>query len=383
VSIRRLIVEIDTASLNVTEFCRSHGVSTWFFWDLRRRHRIEGDVVLETRSRAPHRVANKTSLEVEDEVVRTRKHLVDVGLDAGPASIQFALRDLPGVPSESTIWRILSARGLITPDPTKAPKRSRRRFTAERANECWQLDHTSWVLGDGTEVKILNIVDDHSRLLVASVATLSGTGAHALEVFAQAAAVLGWPERFLSDNAKAFRYVLADALAPLGIAAGHSRPYHPQTCGKVERFHQTLKRWLAQQPSATGVAELQDQLDVFRHIYNHHRPHRSLTRQFPATVWELAPKSGPANRPIGQATTVTTTTVNYSRVFSHGWAISIPGKHNGHSALIAITGRTCHVFIDGQLERTLTLDPNRRTQTLYDRPGRPPTPTVREDPRHP
>ncbi len=380
-SIRRLIVEIDPASLNVTEFCRSHGVSTWFFWDLRRRHRIEGDVVLETRSRAPRRVANKTSLEVEDEVVRTRKHLVDVGLDAGPASIQFALRDLPGVPSESTIWRILSARGLITPDPTKAPKRSRRRFTADRANECWQLDHTSWVLGDGTEVKILNIVDDHSRLLVASVATVSGTGAHTLEVFAQVAAVLGWPERFLSDNAKAFRYVLADALAALGIAAGHSRPYHPQTCGKVERFHQTLKRWLTQQPSATGVAELQAQLDIFRHIYNHHRPHRSLTRQFPATVWELAPKSGPANRPIGQPTIVSTGIVANSRVNAGGYTITIPGTYNGCRALTAITGTTCHVFTDGNLTRHFTIDPNRRTQTIYDRPGKPPT--VREDPRHP
>jgi transposase InsO family protein len=247
-SLRRTIIECDPSTFNVTRFCQDHGVSTWFFWDLRRRHRVEGEAVLAPKSRAAHTVANKTPAEVEEAIVRTRKELVDAGWDAGPATIAFHLRDLPGVPHEATIWRILKARGLVIDDPSKAPKAARRSFTAERANDCWQLDDTGWQLADGTEVEILNVLDDHSRLAVASQALPVCTGAATFAVLAAIAAVIGWPARFLSDNATPFRHVLADALGRLGVAAGHSRPYHPQTCGKVERFHQTLKRWLCAQP---------------------------------------------------------------------------------------------------------------------------------------
>jgi transposase InsO family protein len=210
-SVRRLIVEADPGALNVTEFCRQHAVSTWFFWDLRRRVAREGPDALEARSRAAHWIANKTPPVVEDAIVAKRKQLIDAGLDAGPATIAFHLQNLEGVPSESTIWRILKARGFIVDDPTKAPKR----------------------LAAGSDVKILNVIDDHSRLLVASVALTTCTGAAALTAVAEAATVLGWPERILSDNAKAFRYTLAAALAELGVAASRSRPYHPQTNGKV------------------------------------------------------------------------------------------------------------------------------------------------------
>src|SRR5689334_13206617 len=121
-SLRRLVVEVDVDSLNVAQFCRDHAISTWFFWDLRRRYAAEGEVALEPRSRAPKRVANKTPVAIEDLVVAKRKELDDAGLDAGPATIRFHLRRVKGVPSEATIWRILSARGFIVADPSKAPK---------------------------------------------------------------------------------------------------------------------------------------------------------------------------------------------------------------------------------------------------------------------
>lgn len=123
-SVRRLIVKVDTAELNVTEFCAQHGVTTWFFYDLRRRYAAEGEAALELKSRAPHRVANKTLDEIEDAIVAERKRLTDAGLDAGARSIAFYLRHLEGLPSESTIWRILVARGFIVPEPNKAPKGS-------------------------------------------------------------------------------------------------------------------------------------------------------------------------------------------------------------------------------------------------------------------
>ena len=257
-SVRRLIVEVNVDGLNVREFCQQHGVSTWFFYDLRRRWRRDGDAVLEPQSRAPKRVWNKTASDVEDAAVAIRKRLRDAGLDYGPEEVAAELATVvASCPAPATVYRILKARGFVVAEPRKAPKRSRRRFNAARANESWQLDDTTWALADGTEVKILNVIDDHSRLLVASTAMTTCTGAAALAVVADAAATLGWPARFQSDNASIFRHVLADALRPLGVAAAHSRPQHPQTNGKVERFHQTEHKWLAAHEPVDTIADLQ------------------------------------------------------------------------------------------------------------------------------
>jgi len=368
-SVRRLVVEVDLDGLNVRRFCREHGISTWWFYDLRRRH-AAGESI-EPRSRAPRHVANRISGEVEDAIVRARKDLAEFGLDAGPASIESRLLEDPTigmVPSMSTIWRTLKARGLIVPEPAKAPKHSGRRFVAARANECWPLDDTTWSLVDGTEVKIFNVLDDHSRLLVASEAAFSMTGAFALSVVAGAAETLGWPEWFLSDNAKAFRHVLADALAELGVAARHTRAYHPQTNGKVERFHQTLKRWLTKQPAAVTLEELQAQLDVFRHVYNHQRPHRGVGRRRPADVWIEAPKSGPANRPLGATTKLYRGIVHGSTLrLARRWRVTVGATYNHQPALAIVTGLNCHVFVNGHLARNLNLNPNRVDQPLHPR----------------
>jgi transposase InsO family protein len=375
-SIRRLIVEIDPSTINVTRFCAEHGISTWFFWDLRRRFSLEGDKALTPRSRAPRRVANKTPIDIEDAVVAKRKELLDAGHDAGPASIAFELRHLEGLPSESTIWRRLKSRGFIVDDPSKAPKGSRRRFTATRANESWQLDDTTWALADGTEVKVFNVIDDHSRLNVAATAMATCTGSASLRSLAAAAAVLGWPQRIQSDNAKAFRHTLTTALAELGIAAAHSRPHHPQTNGKVERFHQTQKRWLTNQHPADDIDGLQAQLDVFRFHYNHLRSHRGINRQIPAEVWTSAPKSGPADRALTPTSIHTSIVIRGRITVGSRYTISIGNRWEHREALTVISGTNCHVFIDGTLARHLTLDPTRRTQPLHP-------PTERNAPRHP
>lgn len=380
--LRRAIVEADPGTMNVTEFCRSHGVSTWFFWNLRRRYADEGDAALAPKSRAAHHPAGRTSVEVEDAIVAKRKELDDAGLDSGPATIAFHLRELPGLPTESTIWRLLKARGQIVAQPAKAPRHAGRSYTAERANECWALDDWEWALADGTVVHILDVIDDHSRYAVACTALLHCSGAATFEALAEAAPWVGWPARFWSDNAKAFTATLAAALAPLGVAASHTRPYSPRSNGKAERFHQTAQKWIDKQPRATSVAELQAQLEVFRVIYNTQRPHRSLGRRFPADVWINAPKSGPANHPLGRPTKVHTSTVHTGKCNAGRYSISVGTAHNGQHTLTVITDTTAHVFIDGRLIRHLTINPQRRVQPLHDRPGRPTTITEREDPRH-
>ena len=135
--LRRLIVEADVSTLNVAGFCAEHGISRWFFYDLRRRHARDGEVVLEPGSRAPRRVRNRTSTDVEDVVVRLRKELLDAGLDAGPATIWDHLPSLVAgpVPSEATVWRILHRRGLVVPD--------RRRPRSVRGDGSWPSGPTS------------------------------------------------------------------------------------------------------------------------------------------------------------------------------------------------------------------------------------------------
>ncbi|MGH8927943.1 MAG: integrase core domain-containing protein [Acidimicrobiia bacterium] len=385
-SIRRAIVEADLDGLNVTEFCRQHGVSTWLFYQLRRRYRQEGEASLEPRPPIAKLIANRTPVWVEDAIVDLRKELADLGLDAGAATIAFHLPVRLGpevtVPSEATIWRILTRRGFIVPDPKKAPKHSHRSFSAERANECWQIDDTEWSLRDGTAVKIINIVDDCTRVAVASKAVMTCSTAAAFDAFVEGADRWGWPARFLSDNAKAFRHGLTEALHRLGIGAGHSRPYHPQTCGKVERVHQTLKRFLSRQPPAATLGELQDQLDRFIAIYNHQRPHRSLGRRIPAEVHAATPKSGPADRSLGTPTTIHQVKVSNGNCYiGRRYTIAVTAAYTGAAATVIITGTACHIFINGQLIRQLTLDPARRSQPIYHRRGRPIT--VREGSRHP
>jgi transposase InsO family protein len=379
-SLRRAIIEVDPAMLNVAEFCRVHGVSTWFFWDLRRRYGIEGVAVLTPKSRAPRHPAKRTPTEIEDAIVAKRKDLDDAGLDCGAATIAFHLRDLPGLPSESTIWRILTARGMIVATPSKAPTPGGRSYTAERANECWALDDWEWTLVDDSPVKILDVIDDHSRYAVTCTAMTSCTGAGAFEALAGAAAFVGWPTRFWSDNARSFTGALATALAPLGVAASHTRPYSPRSNGKVERFHQTARKWLDKHPRAATIAELQAQLDLFRVIYNTQRPHRALGRRFPADVWTAAPKSGPSDRPVGTTTSVHHSTVHAAKTNAGRYSITIGRAYDHQHTVSVITGTNAHVFINGRLIRQLTLDPTRRTQPLGVRT--PSTLTERKDPRH-
>ncbi|HUF15507.1 MAG TPA: integrase core domain-containing protein [Acidimicrobiia bacterium] len=374
-SIRRLIVEVELEGLNVTEFCAQHGVSTWFFYQLRKRYAAEGEAGLEPRSRAAKTVANRTPDWVEDLVVEKRKELVDAGWDAGPATIWTHLSEslpLELVPSEATIWRILTRRGFITPEPKKAPEHSYRTFAAERANECWQLDDIGYELVDGTAVKIITIIDDCTRLCPRLKAVVSVNGQAAFDAFCAAATRWGWPQRFLSDNANAYKISLAGAVGAIGVDHRHGRPGHPQTQGKVERFHQTLQKWLKAQPSPSNLEALQSQLDDFTDHYNTKRPHRAIGRKPPATIWKQTPKTGPADRPLTTPTSIHRVTVTGGIChINKTYSITIGAAHTGQQATVIITDLTCHVFIAGRLIRQLTLDPTRRYQPLYDRPGRP------------
>ena len=285
-----------------TEIARRHGISRSWLYRLLGRYREGGYAALASRSRRPHSCSHRTSPGLEAAIVALRAELAAAGHDAGPATIAHHLgRRFTAVPSPATVWRILRRHGLVTPQPHKRPRSSFIRFEAALPNELWQADTTHWMLAGGTSVEIVDLVDDHSRLALASAAFPTVRAADVVHVFAEAAARYGLPASVLSDNGAVFsgasrggKVLWESELERLGIRAVHSTPYHPQTCGKVERFHQTLKRYLAKQRPAASLAILQLQLDAFRRYYNSERPHRALRGRTPMVAFRARLKARPA-----------------------------------------------------------------------------------------
>lgn len=183
--------------------------------------------------------------DVEEAIVALRKQLVEAGYDAGAETIARHLREQTGsTRSVATIWRVLSRRGFVTPQPHKRPRPSWHRFQAELPNGRWQADITHRPLADGTDIEIL---DDHSRLLVGCTAHTVFKAGDVVAHLHAAMARHGRPERLLADNGAVFTghyrgrgwAALEREPVALGIALSHAKPYHPQICGKVERLHQT------------------------------------------------------------------------------------------------------------------------------------------------
>jgi transposase len=178
------------------EVARGYGVSRRWVITRVQRFLAEGEPGLVPRSRRPHSSPARTAQAVEDEIVALRKDLDRGGHEAGAATIAAHLQQRHGpgaVPATSTIWRILSARGFVTPQPHKRPKSSYRRFCADAPNERWQLDITHYRLADHTEVEILNMVDDHSRLCLASTTRRIFTAADVDTAFQATTSAYGDP----------------------------------------------------------------------------------------------------------------------------------------------------------------------------------------------
>ncbi len=360
------------------EVARAHGVSKSWVAKLVGRFREEGYGAIEPRSRAPKRIPHRTPDELEDEIVALRKELVDLGLDAGAQTIHYHLgRRRDEVPSVSTIWRVLRRRGFVTPQPHKRPRSSWVRFEARLPNECWQSDVTHWRLAGGTEVEIVNVIDDHSRLAVGARVLPVATAAKALEVFREAGARWGFPAALLTDNGCVYTTwhrggpnVMQTELLALGIDYRHSRPYHPQTCGKVERFHQTMKAFLAKQPQAHSIVQLQAQVDRFVTYYNEVRPHRARGRMTPRAAYEALDKARPHGPRIRIGAGVR---VRRDRIDRNGKVtlrhrtrlhhIGIGRAHVGRRVIMLIDRLDVRVISeDGEMLRHLTLDPTRDYQ---------------------
>ncbi len=287
----------------IAELCRRFGISrqTGYVW--LRRYRAEGEAGLVDRSRRPRSHPDQTEEAMVELVCAVRRAHPAWG---GRKIRGFLLRQgHVGVPAASTITAILRRNQLLT-EPVR-PQRDLMRFEADAPNRLWQMDFKGWVrLCDGQRIHPLGILDDHSRYnLCLQAATDQQTPtvqAYLCDVFTR----YGLPERMLMDNGSPWGHTtgfpwnpLTVWLTDLGIGISHIRPFHPQTQGKEERFHQTLDREvLHRRPLWDTRTQLQDAFDDFRRLYNHHRPHQALGETIaPADRYQPSPRAFPSELP--------------------------------------------------------------------------------------
>jgi transposase InsO family protein len=375
---RYLVDAVLLEGRSAREVARAHGLSKSWIYELIRRYQAGGYEALKPRSRRPRSCRHQTSAQMVTAIVQLRSELASQGHDAGAETIAYHLaQSHEDIPSVSTIWRILRREGLVVPEPHKRPRCSLIRFEADLPNETWQADITAWQLASGEAVEILNQIDDHSRLFLGSDAYSRVKAADVVASFHKAVQLHGAPASLLSDNGAVFtgsyrggKVLLEYELARLRVAFKNSRPYHPQTCGKVERLHQTLKRYLAKQAPAQTHAELQGQLDAFVHYYNHIRPHRAIGRRTPLQAYSARVKAKPAGAKASTYFRVREDRVDETgkvslRYDSRLYKIGLGRAHKGRSIKLLIADREIRVIdANGELIRELTLDPSRNYQPI-------------------
>jgi transposase InsO family protein/transposase-like protein len=372
---------------DVAAFCRAQGISRQSYYKWKKRFELEGLDGLRERTRRPGSIPIATPVEVEDAIVLARKELADAGEFNGPFSIagRLAAHGVAPVPSRATIARVLARRGLVRPQPRKRPRSSYRRFQAARPNEMWQSDWTLWHLFDGRPVAIAGTLDDHSRLLV-GIGAGSGDGTAELVWAVMVAAIGGYgvPMSSLTDNGLCYttkrrsgmRPAAFEAnLAALGCRSIASTPYHPQTCGKIERFWQTLKKWLRAREISRGayrtVAALNGDLAAFAEHYNTGRPHRALAGHTPASVFAATVKARPVNRPLPSSAQIYRThvgsagAVTVSRPGGGGQLrVHVGGRYKQLPVTVLQDGTRVAIFTGNKLIRALDVDPTKTYQPL-------------------
>lgn len=352
----------------VSQLCRELGVSRQTFYEWRAAYAKEGEAGLRPRSRRPLSSPGQIPAAMEQLICRLREELP---LDNGAQSIFDAIvrRDqIP--PAVRTIHRVLVRNGLVEPQPKKRPRSSYLRFEYEHPNECWQIDATEWHFADGQIAQIMDVLDDHSRYSVAARAVDGATAEAAWAAICHGAKEIGLPAKVLSDNGLCFTGGRGGTgsfrvqLAALGVATINSRPYHPQTCGKIERSHQTLKKWLRRQPPAHTLAELQQQLDAYRFFYNHERPHRALRGATPAERFHAKPRAQPADTPLQlesptQLSIAERVVDKSGNVTTHHKSFRIGARYRGKTLTVLTYGNRVIVLDGATPIRSITTEPSR------------------------
>ncbi len=369
-----VLMEAERTGLTVTEICRRYGISRQTYYRYRQRYLAEGLAGLADRSRRPLHPANRIPAEVEVRIVEMRRDHPRWGARRIRTELTRAGVEAPAV---STVHQVLVRNGLVAVRPPRRGKATKR-FEREIANDLWQIDATRVLLVDDTEVWVVNVLDDHSRYLLASVAGPAATGDLAWDTFEIAASRYGLPRQVLSDNGLIFtgrlhgtEVAFEVSLKDLGIELINSAPYHPQTLGKLERFHRTLKEWLEDEGPAETLEHLQELLDGFRFHYNRGRPHQGIDDATPAERYGIAPIDPDAIRlpdPDGMTEPTYPPDAYVRKVGATGnigWRgklVHVGSRYAAAHVRVVEVDQLVHIYHGDALIRALTIDPDRYYQ---------------------
>lgn len=368
---------VDGAPINVARTCRQLQISRKTFYKYVARFKATGVQGFFPDSRRPHHSPRKLDLGAEDHIVLIRKQLKDSGWDYGADAIVMWFEEHPdqwpgGRPvSRSAINRILDNRGQIDKVPQRKPPTRWQRFEYAEVNGLWQMDGFDYTLADGTDCVVLELTDDRSRVDLALTVGASENGKDVWRTFCLAAERYGLPARVLTDNGTAFsgkrrgwlsRFEVN--LADLGIVHIASTAAHPQTCGKNERAHGRVRKWLSKRATARTRAELQQLLDTYRAAFNDRR-NNAIAKTTPNERFALGPVARPGTR-RKLPTLITTTKVTTTGSIGVGTKLVGVGRpHAGKAATVFRTGDLVTVFIDDRRARELIIDHAKRYQAQH------------------
>jgi transposase InsO family protein len=288
------------AGVNFSELCRRFGISRKTGYKWRRRYREKGAAGLADLSRRPQHSPRRSQEAIEEKVLAIRDEY-----GWGARKIKSCLeRAGDGSVAKSTVHSILLRHERVTHLPEETVG-AYRRFEHERPNQLWQMDFKGHILlGNHERCHPLTVLDDHSRYALCLKACRNEKTATVQDQLTAVFRRYGLPERMLMDNGPPWGNCLLHQFTPLtvwllrlGIAVSHGRPYHPQTQGKDERFHRSLKVEVLAHRVFRDFEHIQYRFDEWGHCYNHVRPHEALDMQVPASRYRPSPRSFPKQLP--------------------------------------------------------------------------------------
>mgnify|MGYP003294752496 CR=1 FL=1 len=284
---RREFAQAAMCCSNFSALCREYGITrrTGLKWV----ERYQNHQPLTDRSRRPHRSPCRTPEAVEELVLETRAE--NPGWGARTIRDVLIQEGHSDIPCAKTVNNILNRYGCISPEESEKRKPFQR-FEKERCNQMWQVDFKGeFRMADGQYCYPLDILDDHSRFAIRIFPRLS-TANVVIPAFEEAFREFGLPDSILSDNGAQFAgfrkgYTQFERwLMDLDILPIHGRIKHPQTQGKIERFHRTMKQELLKHTTIQDIADAEKKFAAWRDKYNHIRPHEALGMKRPGEVYE-------------------------------------------------------------------------------------------------